>query len=74
MEEAKAEWNDVVIKKVDASAYPDKTITLPTGASGLPAIEIYDETGTSTHILLGPDALSVVDIVNAMRDNKLERE
>jgi len=74
LEEAKADWNDVVIKKVDASAYPDETITLPAGASGLPVIEIYDKAGKSKHVLLGPDALNVVDIVNAMRDNKLERE
>ena len=74
LEQAKGGWPDVVIKKVDASAYPDSAITLPAGASGLPVVEIFDAAGRSQYILLGPDALKVVDIVNAMRDNAPGRD
>ncbi len=69
LEEAKGDWDSVTIVKVDASAYPDSAIALPNGAEGLPVIEIFDESGNSKHVLIGPDALKVVDIVNAMRDN-----
>ncbi len=66
---AAGEWgDDVVIHKVDASASPDESVTLPAEATGLPVVEIYDATGTRTEILLGPDALRVVNIVNRMRE------
>lgn len=64
---AKPSWPDVVIKKVDASAYPDSSVLLPEGANGLPVIEIYGEDGERRHLLMGPEALNVVDIVNALR-------
>jgi thiol-disulfide isomerase/thioredoxin len=68
LEAARARWPDVRITRVDATAWPDPAAPrLPDGAGGLPAIEIYDARGTRTHLLVGPDARRVVEIVDGLR-------
>jgi thiol-disulfide isomerase/thioredoxin len=68
LEAARSRWPDVVVKRVDATAWPDPAAPrLPDGAAGLPAIEIYDARGTRTHLLVGPAALRVVEIVDGLR-------
>lgn len=67
LEEASPTWDDVEIVRVNASGWPDDGVQLPDGVDGLPAIEIYDAQGQRKHLLLGTDALDVVNIINAMR-------
>lgn len=74
LDEAEPTWTNVDIKKVDATGWPDNGVELPEGAEGLPAIELFDAEGKRTHLLIGPDALKVVDIVNAMRAEQRENE
>ncbi|HWU87128.1 MAG TPA: hypothetical protein VN253_07635, partial [Kofleriaceae bacterium] len=45
----------------------DDAPPLPRGVSGLPAIEVFDETGARIALLVGPDALRVVERVDALR-------
>jgi thiol-disulfide isomerase/thioredoxin len=68
LETAEPSWPDVVIVKVDASAWPDPAApALPAGAKGLPVIEIFDAQGKQIALLVGDAALTVVDRVNAYR-------
>jgi thiol-disulfide isomerase/thioredoxin len=68
LERAAPRWPDVRIVRIDASAWPaDDAPPLPRGARGLPAIELFDETGARLALLLGPDALRVVERVDALR-------
>lgn len=68
LERAAARWPDVRIVRIDASGWPaDDAPPLPSGASGLPAIEIFDEAGARLALLVGPDALRVVERVDALR-------
>lgn len=61
-------WPDVKIVKVDASEWPNDTgPALPTGATGLPAIEIFDRTGVRAILLVGAEALRVVEAVDKLR-------
>lgn len=65
---ARARWPDVRIVRVDASGWPGEGAPgPPPGASGLPAIEIFDEAGARIELLLGADALRVVERVDALR-------
>lgn len=63
---AASRWPDVVIVKVDATAWPEGP-SLPTGATGLPVVEVFDESGKRRLLLLGRDALRVVDEVDGLR-------
>jgi thiol-disulfide isomerase/thioredoxin len=68
LEAAAPRWPDVAILRVDATAWPDPSApALPEGATGLPVIEVLDDTGRRTHLLVGPDALRVVEIVDTLR-------
>jgi thiol-disulfide isomerase/thioredoxin len=60
-------WPDVRIVTIDASGWPGDGPALPPGATGLPAVEVFDTTGTRRMLLLGKDALRVVDEVDALR-------
>ncbi len=64
--DATSRWPDVEIVKVDATTWPDGP-TLPTGATGLPVVEVFDVNGKRHALLLGRDALRVVDEVDALR-------
>ncbi len=66
---AASRWPDVVIVKVDATEWPDGP-SLPTGATGLPVVEVFDASGKRHALLLGRDALRVVDEVDALRETK----
>jgi thiol-disulfide isomerase/thioredoxin len=68
LEAAAPRWPDVRIVKVDATAWPgDGAPALPTGATGLPAVEVFDRTGVRIALLIGADALRVVEIVDRLR-------
>ena len=68
LEGAAPRWPDVRIVRIDASRWPaDDAPALPRGARGLPAIEVFDETGARRALLVGPDALRVVEHVDALR-------
>jgi thiol-disulfide isomerase/thioredoxin len=68
LDEAARRWPDVRIVSVDASRWPaDDAPPLPRGAGGLPVIELLDETGARLALLVGPDALRVVERVDALR-------
>ncbi|MBA3455865.1 MAG: hypothetical protein H0T42_22400 [Deltaproteobacteria bacterium] len=68
LEEAAPRWPDVRIIKVDATEWPSETSpALPAGASGLPAIEIFDRSGTRVRLLVGDEALRVVEEVDKLR-------
>jgi thiol-disulfide isomerase/thioredoxin len=68
LEAAAARWPDVQIIRVDATAWPaDDAPALPRGATGLPAVELLDEAGARLKLLVGPDALRVVEEVDALR-------
>lgn len=68
---AEARWPDVRIVRVDASAWPDDdAVRLPDGARGLPAVEIFDAAGARHALLLGEAALTVVEVVDALRARK----
>jgi thiol-disulfide isomerase/thioredoxin len=63
---ARARWPDVKIVRVNATRWPaDDAPALPAGAGGLPVIEIFDE--TRRVLLLGAEAMQVVDRVDALR-------
>lgn len=64
--DATSRWPDVEIVKVDATAWPDGP-ALPAGATGLPVVEIFDAKGKRHTLMLGRDALRVVDEVDALR-------
>jgi thiol-disulfide isomerase/thioredoxin len=65
---AQPRWPDVRIVKVDASLWPgDRAPALPAGVNGLPAIEILDGSGARLALLVGEDALRVVERVDALR-------
>jgi len=68
LEEASPRWPDVRIIKIDATEWPgDTSPALPTGATGLPAIEIFDQSGGRARLLVGEDALRVVEEVDKLR-------
>jgi thiol-disulfide isomerase/thioredoxin len=68
LEGAAKRWPDVRIVSIDASRWPDDDAPpLPRGAGGLPVIEIFVETGARLALLVGPDALRVVERVDALR-------
>jgi len=68
--EAKARWTDVRVVRVDASAWPgDGAVSLPAGAEGLPVVEVFEPSGRRT-LLVGEQAKRVVEIVDAMRNQK----
>ncbi len=63
-------WPDVKIIKVDASEWPSDTgPALPAGATGLPAIEIFDRAGVRVVLLVGAAALRVVEAVDKLRSS-----
>ncbi len=65
---ASARWPDVRIIKIDATEWPgEQAPVLPTGAQGLPVIEIFDRTGARIELLTGADALRVVEVVDRQR-------
>ncbi|MFN0246701.1 MAG: TlpA family protein disulfide reductase [Kofleriaceae bacterium] len=69
LEAARARWPDVTIERVDATEWPGPTApTLPAGVTGLPAIEVFDRKGVRTHLLVGPDASRIVEIVDQLRN------
>ncbi len=68
LETAAPRWPDVEITRIDATEWPAPTAPpLPDGIAGLPVIEIFDTTGRRTHLLVGPEALRVVEIVDTLR-------
>lgn len=68
LERAAGRWPDVRIVRIDASHWPaDDAPALPRGAGGLPAIELFDETGARLALLVGPDARQVIERVDALR-------
>jgi thiol-disulfide isomerase/thioredoxin len=67
LDAAAPRWPDVRIVRVDVTTPPDGTNGLPSGASGLPAIEIFDDTGARWALLFGDEALQVVDRIEALR-------
>ncbi|MBA3463813.1 MAG: thioredoxin family protein [Deltaproteobacteria bacterium] len=69
LDAAAPRWPDVRIVKVDATEWPSDTAPqLPAGVTGLPTIEIYDRTGARIVLLVGSDALRVVEIVDKLRE------
>lgn len=71
LEAAASRWPDVRIIKVDATEWPSDTAPqLPAGATGLPAIEIFDQAGTRVMLLVGSAALRVVETVDNLRETK----
>ncbi|MEZ4404684.1 MAG: thioredoxin domain-containing protein [Kofleriaceae bacterium] len=60
-------WPDVVIKRVDLTAADDLASALPAPAAGLPVIELFDARGQRAALLVGADALGVVDVVERLR-------
>ena len=67
LDEAAKRWFAVRIVRIDASNWPgDDAPALPRGAGGLPVIEIYDQTGARRELLVGPDALRVIERVDAL--------
>jgi len=73
LEGAAARWPDVRIVRIDATRWPDGGPPLPAGATGLPAIEVFDETGARRLLLVGPDAQRVVEHVDALRARRTIR-
>jgi thiol-disulfide isomerase/thioredoxin len=68
LDEASVRWTDVRIIKVDATEWPSETSpALPAGATGLPVIEIFDRAGRRARLLVGEDALSVIEEVDKLR-------
>lgn len=68
LEAAAARWPDVRIVKIDASRWPaDDAPALPAGVAELPAIEIFDGAGARRALLVGPEALRVIEHVDALR-------
>lgn len=68
LEAAAPRWPDVRIVRIDATDWPgDDAPSLPRGVEGLPAIEVFDENGARLALLVGPDALRVVEHVDALR-------
>jgi thiol-disulfide isomerase/thioredoxin len=65
---ARAAWPDVQVIRVDASDLPASA--LPAGASGLPVVEVFDETGRRRALLTGEAAKGVVDVVDELRRSK----
>lgn len=66
LDAASVRWPDVVIRKVDATE-PGALVRLPVEArGGLPVVEVYAP-GGQRRVLLGPEALRVVEIVEALR-------
>jgi thiol-disulfide isomerase/thioredoxin len=64
-------WPDVQITRVDATEAADAGgPRLPAGVSGLPVVEIYDVDGRRVHLLVGPEASRVVELVDALRTAK----
>jgi thiol-disulfide isomerase/thioredoxin len=65
---AAARWPDVRIVKIDASRGPDEGgPRLPAGSTGLPVIELFDTNGRRAALLVGEEALRVVEKVDALR-------
>lgn len=74
LEAAAPRWPDVRIVRIDATDWPgDGAPSLPRGVEGLPAIEIFDENGARQALLVGPDALRVVEHVDALRAGRSPR-
>ncbi|MDB4962391.1 MAG: thioredoxin [Myxococcales bacterium] len=68
LEAAASRWPDVRIVKVDATEWPNEGApALPAGATGLPVIEIFDPQGVRIALLIGADALRVVETVDRLR-------
>jgi thiol-disulfide isomerase/thioredoxin len=64
-------WPDVAIVKVDATQWPAaEAPSLPAGASGLPAVEIFASDGQRATLLLGADAQRVIEIVDQLRASR----
>jgi len=72
LDDAEPGWADVDIKKVDASGWPDSGVKLPEGAEGLPVLEVFDAKGKRTHLLVGEEALKIVEIVNTIRAERFQ--
>ncbi len=71
LDAAASRWPDVRIVKVDATEWPSETAPqLPAGATGLPAIEIFDQAGNRIVLLVGTAALRVVETVDKLRASK----
>ncbi len=71
LEAAASRWPDVRIVKVDATEWPSATAPrLPSGATGLPAVEVFDRAGTRIVLLVGSAALRVVETVDKLRETK----
>jgi thiol-disulfide isomerase/thioredoxin len=60
-------WTDVRIVRADASAWPGDGSSLPSGADGLPVIEIFDESGARAALLVGEGAKRVVEVVEQLK-------
>lgn len=58
-------WPDVVIRRLDATE--DGAVELPVEARGLPVVEVFGPDGKRVALLLGPDALDVVAVVDRLR-------
>jgi thiol-disulfide isomerase/thioredoxin len=70
LELAAKRWPDVRIVSIDATRWPaEDAPQLPAEATGLPVIELFDQHGTR-RLLLGPEALRVVEEVDALRTPK----
>ena len=67
LKSAEDQWPDVHVIRVDSSAWPAPGVNIPKEAKGLPAIEIFDENGIRTQLLLGEQALEVVEVVGKLR-------
>ncbi len=68
LDAASAGWPDVRIIKIDATDWPSETApALPSGAAALPAIEVFDRSGARAALLVGDDALHVVETVEKLR-------
>ncbi len=68
LDAAAARWPDVRIVRVDASSWPGEGApALPEGITGLPVVEVLDAAGARVLLLVGEDALRVVEKVDALR-------
>jgi thiol-disulfide isomerase/thioredoxin len=68
LRQAAPRWPDVEVVRIDATRLGEAGApALPAGAAGLPVVEIFDPTGRRAALLLGEDALRVVEVVDALR-------